>query len=150
MPKFGMLYDCDEESTVDVACRTYTEMISNHFMSYQKFSRCYIFYDQSRVDDLTMHFKLNLLHVHWVCSLGFGQSKSVKYVRNWCCSQISLGAKLLASLQLHIFILFIEELAHSWQLGVSCDLCQQSRWGIHMYHAAFWFLATSYQKCVRV
>ena len=54
-----ILYGCDpyiHQSTVHVACRCYMDMISNHFMSYNNFSRPYIFFDQPRVDDPTIHF----------------------------------------------------------------------------------------------
>jgi len=54
-----MLYGCDpvfQQSTVSTACRSYMEMISDHFVLYNKFSRPYIFYNQPRIDDPAMHF----------------------------------------------------------------------------------------------
>jgi hypothetical protein len=41
-----MLYGCDpvfQQSTISTACRSYMEMISDHFMSYNTFSRTSIF-----------------------------------------------------------------------------------------------------------
>jgi hypothetical protein len=68
-----MMFGCDvdiQQSTVHVAARSYMQMISDHFMSYSKFSRLYIFYEQPRVDDPINHISS---HIYYQFT-GFGQS----------------------------------------------------------------------------
>jgi hypothetical protein len=60
-----MMFGCDvtmQQSTLHVAARSYMEMISNHFMSYNKFSRPYVFFEQPRVDDPTAHFSSHIYY----------------------------------------------------------------------------------------
>ncbi len=60
-----ILYGCDpyiHQSNIHAACRCYMDMISHHFMSYNKFSRPYIFFDQPRVDDPTIHFSSSIYY----------------------------------------------------------------------------------------
>jgi hypothetical protein len=42
-----------QQSTIHLVSRCYMYIASNHFMSYNKFKRPYIFYDQPRIDDPT-------------------------------------------------------------------------------------------------
>jgi hypothetical protein len=54
-----MVFGCDvdiQQSTLHVATRSYMDMISHYFMSYDKFSMPYVFYHLLRVEDPTAQF----------------------------------------------------------------------------------------------
>ena len=53
---------CTQQSTLPVAARAYLSMISNHFMSYEKFSRPYKFYELPQVESPHTQFSSHGLH----------------------------------------------------------------------------------------
>ena len=60
-----MMFGCNvdiQQTIVHAAARSYMQMISDHFMSYNKFSRPYIFYEQPRVDDPINHFSSHIYY----------------------------------------------------------------------------------------
>jgi hypothetical protein len=60
-----LMFDCIvgiQRSTVHVAARSYMDMISDHFISYNKFSRPFIFYEQPRVDDPSIQYSSNVYY----------------------------------------------------------------------------------------
>jgi hypothetical protein len=60
-----LMFDCIvgiQQSTVHVAARSYMDMISDHFISYNKFSRPFIFYEQPRVDDPSIQYSSNVYY----------------------------------------------------------------------------------------
>jgi hypothetical protein len=147
-----IFYGCDpdvQQSTVHIVCRSDMEMIRNHFMSYNKFSRPYIFFDQPRVDDPTIHFSSFIY-----CQFTGFWPEQIEEI----CQELVLLLDIIkcpstgchATKHLALFLLLRRwHIVGSWE-SVSYDLHQQCSWCIQVYHATLWLLAASYQKCIRI
>ena len=126
-----------------------SNFFSDHFMSYNKFSRPYIFYEQPRVDDPINHFSS---HIYYQFT-GFWPEQL-----NEICRELTLlpdrircrKTGCFASKHLALFLLLRQwHVAGNWE-AVSYDLWQQRSWCIQIYHETFHLLAVNYRKCVRV
>jgi len=145
-------YGCDlstQQSTIHFTSRCYSEMISNHFMSYNKFSRPYIFYDQPRIDDPTTQFTSAVYYQ----MTGFWPQQLEEICHEMVLLPDIIRCQSTGCRATKHFALFL--LLRRWHTSgtwesVSYDLRQQRSWCIQMYHATFQLVAASYKKCVGV
>jgi hypothetical protein len=103
-----------QQSTTHLASRFYMEMISNHFMFYNKFSRANIFYDQPSIDDPTTQFSSTTYHQMTI----YGPDRWNKNVIKWYCCPMQLEAKGLVVKHLSNLLFFCYlEMAYFRHLG---------------------------------
>lgn len=136
-------YDFDmQQSTLHVAARSYIQMMSDHFMSYIKFSRPYVFMN-SRDNSF---FQSYLLPVYWIWP---------EQLDGICRELTLLPDKIIcrkpgcfASKDLSLFLLL-----RRWHVAGNCeavsyDIHQQHSWCIQIYQETVHLLAVNYRSAL--
>jgi hypothetical protein len=138
-----------QQSMLHVAARAYISMISDHFMSYDHFSRPCKLYELPQVDsphtqfsshgyfELTGFWPEQLKEINQELIL---LPDVIRCRRTGCCARRDMAIFLLLR-RWHI--------VGNWS-AVSRDLRHQCSWCLQIYHEIFHLLASTYRKCVGV
>jgi hypothetical protein len=146
---FDVMEIFHEQSSLPIAARAYMFMISDHYMSYDRFSRPYKLYELPKVDDPQTQFSS---HGYYEMT-GFWPEQV-----DMISAELTLlpdvikcrSTGCVASRHLAIFVLLRRwHKPGNWE-SVSRDLRQQRGWCMQIYHETFKLVASSYRKCVRV
>jgi hypothetical protein len=137
------------QSMLPIAARAYNSMICDHYMSYDRFSRPYKFYELSQVENPHTQFSSHAYYEmtwFWLEQLvEINQELTLipDFIR---CRRTGC----FASKDLAIFLLLRRwHMPGNWS-AVRRDLRWQCSWCIQIYHETFCLLAASYRICVRV
>ena len=139
----------DQATGSPVASRSYCNMISEHYMSYDRFSRPFVNYELPKVFTPSHQFSKYMYYM----MTGFWPEQVQEI-----CRELRLLPDVIrcrrsgckAGKEMAIFLLLRRwHIAGKWEL-VSKDMRQQRSWCILIYHEIFRMLAQYYRKCVRV
>jgi hypothetical protein len=138
-----------EKGSSHVAARSYHDMISDHYMSYDRFSRPFVNYELPKVVSPSEQFTKYMYYQmtgYWpeqvtdICQELTLIPDVVRCRRTGCA----------ATKEMVIFVMLRRwHIAGTWE-AVRKDTRQQQTWCILIYHEIFPLLTLNYRRCVRV